>query len=314
VDADLTISDKLLAYPRAVLDNFSIVRGAIKNWYALPLLYLRMAKKVSLSTSTGKKVSISSWGEFMDYWNSTENIKELIGHRAKFSIRRGEVVVNYRGRCLCFMFPNTNVLQRILFEVYGHFVKGEYDELEVRGRNVIDVGAGLGETPLYFLARGASHVYAFEPFPMAYEMARKNMARSGLARRVTLLNKGCGGESGSIKISAKKKSTPASTLRASRSGRKVKITTLAEILKDYRIRNAVLKLDCEGCEYGMLLGASDETLARLSQIILEYHHGHRRLAERLRRAGFNVRVEAPRYHVSYAERKKLYMGKLFAYR
>jgi len=179
---------------------------------------------------------------------------------------------------------------------------------------VVDIGAGLGETCVYFASRGARHVYALEPFPSAFEVARRNIRRNSLESRVTLLNQGGGGASSFVRINERKGSTPASTLHSDRKGRRVRVLTLDEIIEQYRLNGVALKVDCEGCEYGLILNAKDETLAKVDQIVLEYHQGYRRLANRLRHAGFRVRAEAPKFHVSYTDKKKLYMGILFAYR
>ena len=55
----------------------------------------------------------------------------------------------------------------------------------------------------------------------------------------------------------------------------------------------LLKIDCEGCEYSVLLSASSDTLNRVSVICLEYHdrltnHSHLELEDHLERNGFRV--------------------------
>jgi hypothetical protein len=56
------------------------------------------------------------------------------------------------------------------FSVVETFVRGDYEVPEVlsglRGRDVIDVGANVGDTALYFILNGARRVIAVEPCPM----------------------------------------------------------------------------------------------------------------------------------------------------
>jgi len=63
----------------------------------------------------------------------------------------------------------------------------------------------------------------------------------------------------------------------------------------------LLKLDCEGAEYAILMGASAESLARVQRIIMEYHdldaeHEHTRLVHFLEGNGFSVRLHANPVH------------------
>lgn len=60
----------------------------------------------------------------------------------------------------------------------------------------------------------------------------------------------------------------------------------------------LLKIDCEGGEYAIFDSISAETLALVSRIAMEFHelhpsHNHRRIVQRLEKAGFDVQVERP---------------------
>jgi len=77
------------------------------------------------------------------------------------------------------------------------------------------------------------------------------------------------------------------------------------------IRN--VKLDREGCEYDLILNASDEALQAFDQIIMEYHYGYRNLVKRLRQARFKVKYSLPKYsHDIEAENKNMHVGFMFA--
>jgi len=63
----------------------------------------------------------------------------------------------------------------------------------------------------------------------------------------------------------------------------------------------LLKLDCEGAEYAILMGASAESLARVQRIIMEYHdldalHEHSILVRFLESHRFSVRLHANPVH------------------
>ena len=90
----------------------------------------------------------------------------------------------YGGRRLLF-YDSFELLRDIVFEV---FKGGAYDDLNVRGRTVVDVGAGLGDTAILFALRGAGRVVALEPFPSMYRRALVNVRLNGVADRVVLVN------------------------------------------------------------------------------------------------------------------------------
>ena len=77
------------------------------------------------------------------------------------------------------------------------------------------------------------------------------------------------------------------------------------------IRN--VKLDREGCEYDLILNASDEALHAFDQITIEYHYGYRDLVKKLRQAGFNVKYSLPKYSNDIeAEDSNMYLGLIYA--
>jgi len=95
---------------------------------------------------------------------------------------------------------------------------------------------------------------------------------------------------------------------------KVPLLTSANVLDENNIRSAeaILKMDCEGCEYD-IISASDDVLRRFSHIYLEYHYGYENLKERLEKCGFNVSVtRRPMLHFNPENNKKMYIGDILA--
>ena len=101
-------------------------------------------------------------------------------------------------------------------------------------------------------------------------------------------------------------------LKKFKEGKKIKIESLDEIVKKFNLKHAALKVDCEGCEYALILNASDKTLHAFDQIIMEYHYGYKNLVNRLRQAGFKVRYSLPKYSYNVeAEDSNMYVGFIF---
>ncbi len=86
----------------------------------------------------------------------------------------------------------------------------------------------------------------------------------------------------------------------------VNCSTLSEILERNMVRKcAVLKLDCEGEEYSILLNAPDEITSRIAKIVGEYHDGltrytHEDLANFLRSRNFEVKTRESRSFPSFS--------------
>jgi len=196
----------------------------------------------------------------------------------------------------------------------GVFFDKVYDFLPVRGKTVIDIGANIGDSCIYFALRGSCNIIGFEPFPKNYELAKKNIEANSLTEKITLQLAGCAGHNGEIIIDPLYKSNVGSCLKEFKRGINVPLLTLRDILNQYNIirGQAVLKMDCEGCEYDTILSSTVDTLRFFSHIQVEYHHGNRNLKEKLEKSGFLVSVTRPSKEHSVDDKSILYAGYLYA--
>jgi len=170
------------------------------------------------------------------------------------------------------------------------FVDQPYRRLDVLGRVVLDVGAYVGDSTLYFVSRGAKWVYAFEPYPSLYRIAEGNLRVNGV-RNVTLFNEAIGLEDGYIGIDTNYSPKSNSWIRDFGSGVRIHVRGFDSLVENLGLRDAALKMDCEGCEYKALLSAKSATLESFSEIILEYHYqGYKQIVEKLSRCGFKVEI------------------------
>src|SRR6266487_3237706 len=175
-------------------------------------------------------------------------------------------------------------------EVVNIFLEDVYRILPVRGKVVLDIGANIGDSAIYFALSGASKVIGVEPFPDNYEMARKNVALNNFSGRISVMLAGCSANAGYIDISDGFESGIASHTYddSYKPGTRVPSLTLESILKEYNIQDGetILKMDCEGCEYDTILSASDALLRHFSHMLIEYHKGYKDLKERLEKSDF----------------------------
>ncbi|MFP3287234.1 MAG: FkbM family methyltransferase [Acidilobus sp.] len=159
-------------------------------------------------------------------------------------------------------------------DVAETFAGGDYEVPEVlsglRGRDVIDVGASVGDSTLYFILNGARKVIAVEPLPNVAKCAEENVRLSGATDKVKVINAAL--SSGPVSVPCDYdvlSSRYFSTLKGSGPCR-VPGVTLSDLL-DMIDDPYLLKMDCEGCEAQVMLGPERERLRAFKHIIFETH-------------------------------------------
>jgi FkbM family methyltransferase len=199
-------------------------------------------------------------------------------------------------RTFTWKSPETGRKIRLRGLDYPTISSREYRWLPVAGRVVLDIGANIGDTAVYFVASGAERVIALEPYPYSCQLAEENVRFSGTAGQIRIVNGGVG-RTGSIRIDPKFKNTVGSDLHGTEGGIEVPIFSLSDLIRTFGLKDTVLKMDCEGSEYTTILEAATEDLRCFSHMQIEYHYGAATLRTRLSDAGFKVRVTGPRYSV-----------------
>lgn len=126
---------------------------------------------------------------------------------------------------------------------------------------VVDVGASIGDFALLASKGNGNRVYAFEKDSGYARYLRDNMNRNR-RRYVRISNEA-----------------------ANR-------YTLKTVIDSHEDKIDFLKVDCEGCEYDLLLNCSPEVLAKVKSIALEVHerppYSKEALSDCLRASGFQV--------------------------
>jgi FkbM family methyltransferase len=232
------------------------------KWYHIILLRLYLEKELELELKPGGRISIAN--------RDTHYTVETTGSR------------------FTFYYSMKSRAKHTLDLIIEQFVLEEYHNLAVKGRVVLDVGASEGDSAIYFAARGAKRVYALEPYLYSCNLARRNVSANRLNGKIRVLEAGCGGKDAQVLIDPNYRNSMYSTLRHFSTGRRTRIFSLRSLVKKYGLRGAVLKLDCEGSEYEIILNSDNRVLRNFCQILIEYHHGSEELERKLRSAGFRT--------------------------
>ena len=174
------------------------------------------------------------------------------------------------------------------------FVEKELEMLDVKGKVVIDIGANIGDSPVYFVLKGAERVIAIEPFPYTYELLKNNISTNGVSEKVTALNVAIGGKTGMINVSPFLTNTVGTLATDTHDGVQIKILTVNDLLEDLNLNlnDIILKMDCEGCEYEVLPTISKSNFNKINEIFIEYHNGLKYLKDILNQNGFITTVKS----------------------
>jgi FkbM family methyltransferase len=138
-----------------------------------------------------------------------------------------------------------------LFPIVETFIEGEYEVPEalsgLRGREVVDVGANIGDSALYFILHGARKVIALEPLPNVAKCAEENLELNGITDEVKVINAALGSEPVSVPCDYDPWSSNGFSTLSTSGPCKVPGVTLGDLL-DMIEDPYLLKMDCEGCE------------------------------------------------------------------
>jgi FkbM family methyltransferase len=210
--------------------------------------------------------------EFIRLFKATNNWYDVVF--AKLGLRK-HPIIRFRDGLAVYYYDGAFSVE--------HFLERPYGCVNPKGRDVIDIGAYNADSALYFALQGAKTVYAFEPNPICYQIALKNLSLNRF-RNIYLFNYGVGSFDHTVKLGDVNPS-PGFVLQDLNENdvNTVRVRTLRSIIDEFNIDKAVLKLDCEGCEYDVLLNCEDDIFDYFPEIILEYHNGAAKLVSRLKK-------------------------------
>ena len=208
----------------------------------------------------------------------------------------GRQIIVLRGRSLKFIVRSPMDVWSVKETFLDRFYE-RYGTKVGQGWRIVDIGAAIGEFTIYAAcAHAQNQVYAFEPFHESYELLEQNLSINNI-RNVRTYPQAISSQTGTLalNLSASEPLQIQSGVRLDDgSGVTVSCLSLADALESLGIETCdLLKLDCEGAEYAILLNAPDDALLRIHRIVMEYHDGvtqykHTDLAAHLANKGYQV--------------------------
>jgi FkbM family methyltransferase len=238
-----------------------------------------------------------------------------------------KLMVSFNGiSCKIGSLDEYNNVYEVLFnQTYNYYINNDREDV------VIDIGMNIGDATLYFLNKDkVRKVYGFEPFIQTFMSAEDNL-KDYLddEDRLEIFQFGIGGQNEKRNILYNKEmscgqSTIEQTIELSRNRynqmelissendvwETIEVRRASEILqpiiKKHTQNNIVLKMDCEGDEYGIMKELMEtKLLGKIDFIMLEWHYnGKEILLKYLRNSGFSY----------WCSDRSVEMGLIYAYR
>jgi FkbM family methyltransferase len=106
--------------------------------------------------------------------------------------------------------------------------------------------------------RGAKNVIAIEPCPNLFKELLENLRLNGVLDKVIPINVAIGSRGGATIIECPSGRTTVDVLR------------LEDIVRKFNVNGGVLKIDCEGCEYDIILNEYNY-MKSFDEVYFEYH-------------------------------------------
>jgi len=144
---------------------------------------------------------------------------------------------------------------RYYFTIGEVFINEVYN-INVYDRDVVDIGAFVGDSSIYFCAKGARRCIAVEPQPRAFKELLINIKLNLLSTKIIPVNAyilTCSNDFIYIPHSIISPTYYSAKKFVNGNIVPVQVINLKDLINNYKInKHAILKLDCEGCEYELI--------------------------------------------------------------
>lgn len=222
-----------------------MMKRYVDNWPSVLLVYLNLKRSVTVKFKDGETADLSK----KHYAAFYEKLYRKHLEHNGFSFLKDNMIKTPDGLTL-MLAPNT-VYNFVFDEIYLMQVYGKPD---LTGKVVIDIGAAIGDTALFFKKSGAKAIYGYEPNETRARCAEKNIEMNGMSDSIVVYNK------------------------------KATVEDLHKLMAT--INDPIfLKVDCEGCEYDIIPKLD---MSKVSDVVMEYHmKDPAPLIEALERRGFS---------------------------
>ncbi len=250
---------------------------------------------------------------FIRTWNLLSNWPQMFLQKFRISAFSGDTYLKLRQGPV-YVADKRGWGIDDLTAVWSDKVYGDLGEIaNIADPVVIDVGAHIGTYAVYAALKAPrARIFALEPNPAVFTYLQKSVAANALESRIVCIEKAVANSSSERLLFLDEGGGVSSSLfkRAGRDlneGISVPCMTMKELFDAYGIeRCSILKMNCEGAEYEILGGLTDEMFSKIDSVLLQWHrvesHQPEELDVLLAQKGFKVSRAPVPYKFIYARR------------
>ena len=232
----------------------------VSNWYSVLAVYFNIISKTKARFRNGVEVPISEEAVHGGGVFHEELFKQYLQDVGfTYKTKEDKKIVSIPGGLQIMYLVNPSTFYYGSSFLHEIFVAKVYGGNNLDSRVVIDGGTFVGDSSLFFVSRGASKVYGFEVDRENYNLAQENVRLNNMQDKIHVFNQKCTYES------------------------------VKKLILQYGLKDIFLKLDCDGCEYDVIMNAEAKIFENISDIVMECHEEYKPLMQKMREMGFRVR-------------------------
>lgn len=208
------------------------------------------------------------------------------------------------------------IIQEVLEDNYKYITEEDIKDIDT----IVDIGAHIGVFSIFY-SSFVNKIYSYEPFDENYFILQKNIEINEI-KNINSFNIAVSKSSEDRLFYQSQETNARHTLLEppflsvylnQKPYKIVKCTTLEEIINTNKIdKSTLLKIDCEGSEYDIILNAKKELFDNIKLILIETHQDNKYkytyedLIKKLKEIGFSVK------YIPYFQENEFIAGNIIA--
>jgi len=190
-----------------------------------------------------------------------------------FGLKKGKEIVKFKNKIQCIIRNRFDVIA--FYENFFMETNCPTDLMSIRERDtIIDIGAHAGYFTLYASTKAKEgRIFAFEPTKQTYQILEENIRLNEL-ENVKTTNCGVLDQVGTATLYFDEENSIGNSMFISNNKKteKIRVTNIGKIIEENHIEKInLLKLDCEGAEFPILMKLSKTEIEKIEKISAEVH-------------------------------------------
>lgn len=242
----------------------------------------------------------------MDQWNWTGSLEDAFRKLYLSASHESNIVENHITTLSWLREKHQEIFNEVI-ESNAYNIKRE----DIEGKNIIDVGANVGMFSIFSAYLGAKKVLCAEPARETYNQLIENIKISKFENIHAFNNVVADVEGKEFKLNILNDSGHNSLYDNSTVQETIQSITLINLL-DQVEGDTILKIDCEGSEYDIIMNIEKEALSKVVGLHMEIHadlhpvyKGFEIIEHKLIELGFVKLVDKPMYKYILNDKKEI---------